>query len=303
MFNNRTTVDQNGPLNTPITAGRKKDGMGLRINTNVQALAAQRNLGVSNLKQQSSLEKMASGTRISKAADDSAGLAISEKMRADIRSLRQDSRNANDGISLVQVAEGGMNEVSNILTRFRELSIQAASDTIGDKERSFINKEVQQLRAEVDRISATTEFNGHKLLAGEGEKLEIQVGLNNSPENDRFVFDTQKMKTSLDGLGLGDINTESKEAAQTNLAKIDAAITTLSENRSEIGALQNRLGSSVQNLAIYEENLSAARSRIYDVDMAAESSEMTKNSILSQAGTSVLSQANSNAQMALKLLG
>jgi flagellin len=277
--------------------------MGLRINTNVQALAAQRNLGVSNLRQQSSLEKMASGTRISKAADDSAGLAISEKMRADIRSLRQDSRNANDGISLVQVAEGGMNEVGNILTRFRELSIQAASDTIGDKERGFINKEVQQLRAEVDRISATTEFNGHKLLAGQGEKLEIQVGLNNSPENDRFVFDTQKMKTSLDGLGLTDINTETKEAAQSNLAKIDAAITSLSENRSEIGALQNRLGSSVQNLAIYEENLSAARSRIYDVDMASESSEMTKNSILSQAGTSVLSQANSNAQMALKLLG
>lgn len=303
MFNNRTTVDQNGPLNAPKTAGRKKDGMGLRINTNVQALAAQRNLGVSNMKQQSSLEKMASGTRISKAADDSAGLAISEKMRADIRSLRQDSRNANDGISLVQVAEGGMNEVGNILTRFRELSIQAASDTIGDKERGFINKEVQQLRAEVDRISATTEFNGHKLLAGQGEKLEIQVGLNNSPENDRFVFDTQKMKTSLDGLGLSDINTESKEAAQSNLAKIDSAITMLSENRSEIGALQNRLGSSVQNLAIYEENLSAARSRIYDVDMASESSEMTKNSILSQAGTSVLSQANSNANMALKLLG
>jgi flagellin len=303
MFNNRTTVDQNGPLNTPTTAGRKKDGMGLRINTNIQALAAQRNLGVSNMKQQSSLEKMASGTRISKAADDSAGLAISEKMRADIRSLRQDSRNANDGISLVQVAEGGMNEVGNILTRFRELSIQAASDTIGDKERGFINKEVQQLRAEVDRIAATTEFNGHKLLAGQGEKLEIQVGLNNSPENDRFVFDTQKMRTSLDGLGLADINTESKEAAQSNLAKIDAAITTLSENRSEIGALQNRLGSSVQNLAIYEENLSAARSRIYDVDMAQESSEMTKNSILTQAGTSVLSQANSNAQMALKLLG
>lgn len=277
--------------------------MGLRINTNIQALAAQRNLGVSNMKQQSSLEKMASGTRISKAADDSAGLAITEKMRADIRSLRQDSRNANDGISLVQVAEGGMNEVGNILTRFRELSIQAASDTIGDKERRFINKEVQQLRAEVDRIAATTEFNGHKLLAGQGERLEIQVGLNNSPENDRFVFDTQKMKTSLDGLGLADINTESKEAAQSNLAKIDSAITMLSENRSEIGALQNRLGSSVQNLAIYEENLSAARSRIYDVDMAAESSEMTKNSILTQAGTSVLSQANSNANMALKLLG
>jgi flagellin len=277
--------------------------MGLRINTNIQALSAQRYLGTSNLKQQSSMEKMASGTRIAKAADDSAGLAISEKMRADIRSLRQDTRNANDGISLVQVAEGGMSEVGNILTRFRELSIQAASDTIGDKERGFINKEVQQLRAEVDRISQTTEFNGHKLLAGKGERLEVQVGLNNSPENDRFVFDTQKMNTGLAALGLEGINTNSKEEAQGNLAKIDAAITGLSENRSEIGALQNRLASSVQNLATYEENLSAARSRIYDVDMAQESSEMTKNNILTQAGTAVLSQANNNAQSALKLLG
>jgi flagellin len=277
--------------------------MGLRINTNVQALAAQRNLSVANGRQQSSLEKMSSGTRIAKAADDSAGLAISEKMKADIRSLRQDSRNANDGISLVQVAEGGMNEVGNILTRFRELSIQAASDTIGDKERGFINKEVSQLRAEVDRIAQTTEFNGHKLLAGHGDKIEVQVGLNNSPENDRFVFDTQKMNIGLDSLGLSGINTTTKEAAQGNLEKIDRAITGLSENRSEIGALQNRLASSVQNLATYEENLSAARSRIYDVDMAQESSEMTKNNILSQAGTAVLAQANNNAQGALKLLG
>ncbi len=277
--------------------------MGLRINTNVQALAAQRNLSVANGRQQSSLEKMSSGTRIAKAADDSAGLAIAEKMKADIRSLRQDSRNANDGISLVQVAEGGMNEVGNILTRFRELSIQAASDTIGDKERGFINKEVTQLRAEVDRIAQTTEFNGHKLLAGHGDKIEVQVGLNNSPENDRFVFDTQKMNIGLDSLGLSGINTTTKEAAQGNLEKIDRAITGLSENRSEIGALQNRLASSVQNLATYEENLSAAKSRIYDVDMAQESSEMTKNNILSQAGTAVLAQANNNAQGALKLLG
>jgi len=277
--------------------------MGLRINTNVQSLIAQRNLGVSNQAQQSSLQKISSGTRIAKAADDSAGLAIAEKMKADIRSLRQDNRNANDGISMVQVAEGGMNEVSNILTRFRELSIQASSDTIGDKERGFINKEMVQLRSEVDRISNTTEFNGRKLLSGEGDKLEIQVGLNNSPENDRFAFDVQKLNTGAKALGVDGVNTETKEAAQSNLAKIDNAIKTLSENRSEVGALQNRLQSSIANLSVYEENLSAAKSRIYDVDVASETAELTKSNILTQAGTAVLSQANNNAMGALKLLG
>jgi flagellin len=277
--------------------------MGLRINTNVQSLIAQRNLGISNMKQQASLEKISSGTRIAKAADDSAGLAIASKMTADIRSLRQDNRNANDGISMVQVAEGGMNEIGNILTRFRELSIQGASDTIGDKERGFINKEVQQLRSEVDRIAQTTEFNGRKLLSGQGEKLEIQVGLNNSPEQDRFTFDTQKLSVTAKSLGVSDVNTETKQASQENLAKIDNAIKNLSENRAEVGALQNRLGSSVSNLSIYEENLSAAKSRIYDVDVASETSELTKANILSQAGTSVLSQANNNSQQALKLLG
>ncbi len=277
--------------------------MGLRINTNVQSLVAQRNLGVSNMKQQSSLEKISSGTRIAKAADDSAGLAIASKMTADIRSLRQDNRNANDGISLVQVAEGGMNEVGNILTRFRELSIQAASDTLGDKERGFINKEMMQLKSEVDRISKTTEFNGRKLLSGEGDKLEIQIGLNNSPENDRFTYDVSKQNISSEALGVGDINTMTKQAAQENLVKIDGAIKNLSENRADLGALQNRLSSSVSNLATYEENLSAAKSRIYDVDVASETSELTKSNILSQAGTAILSQANNNAMGALKLLG
>lgn len=276
--------------------------MGLRINTNVQSMIAQRNLGISNTKQASSLEKISSGTRIARAADDSAGLAISSKMTADIRSLRQDNRNANDGISMVQVAEGGMNEISNILTRFRELSIQAASDTIGDKERGFINKEMVQLRGEIDRIANTTEFNGRKLLNGTGDKLEIQVGLNNSPEHDRFVYDVAKLNVGAAALGVDGVHTETKEAAQGNLEKIDNAIRTLSENRSDVGALQNRLASSVSNLQIYEENLSAAKSRIYDVDVASESSELTKQNILSQAGTAVLSQANSNAMGALKLL-
>ncbi len=276
--------------------------MGLRINTNVQSLGAQRNLGISNHKQQGSLEKLASGSRIARAADDAAGLAISEKMRADIRSIRQASRNANDGISMVQVAEGGINEVGNILTRFRELSIQAASDTIGDKERGFINKEVQQLRSEIDRIAKTTEFNGSKLLMGQGDRLEIQVGLNNSPEHDRFIYDVSKMNISADYLGVGDITTESKQSAQENLAKIDSAIMSLSENRAEIGALQNRLQSSIANLNVYDENLSSARSRIYDVDMASETSELTKANILTQAGTAVLGQANQNSMNALKLL-
>src|SRR5256885_6235689 len=151
--------------------------MGLRIATNTQSLAAQRNLGVNSMAQRNSLEKLASGTRINRAADDAAGLAISEKMRASIRTVRQDVRNANDGISMIQTAEGGMTEVGNILIRFRELSTQAASDTLSDTERGFIDKEVGQLRDEVDRISNATEFNSHKLLNGEGDKMEIQVGL------------------------------------------------------------------------------------------------------------------------------
>jgi flagellin len=277
--------------------------MGLRIATNTQSLAAQRNLGINSAAQKSSLEKIASGTRINRAADDAAGLAISEKMRAGIRSVRQDARNASDGISMIQTAEGGMNEVGNILVRFRELSIQAASDTISDTERGFINKEVQQLHQEVDRISSSTEFNGKKLLSGEGGVMDIQIGMNNKPDQDRFHFDLAKTNTSSEHLGLSSITVESKESAQENLGKIDDAIKTLSGNRAELGALQNRLQSTVNNLNIYDENLSAARSRIYDVDMASETAELTKQNILSQAGVSVLSQANQNSMSALKLLG
>jgi len=277
--------------------------MGLRINTNLQALVAQRSLEINHRAQEQSMERLSSGSRINRAGDDAAGLAISDRMRANVRSLAQAGRNANDGISMVQVAEGGTNEISNILVRMRELSIQAASDTIGDKERGFINKEVVQLRSEVDRIASTTEFNGKKLLSGEGDKLELQVGLNNSPEQDRFHYDLQKQNVSAAALGVADINTETKEAAQENLGKIDGAIKMLSENRADVGALQNRLQSTINNLSIYEENLSAANSRIKDVDVAAESAELTKTNILSQAGTAVLSQANNNSMSALKLLG
>jgi len=277
--------------------------MGLRIATNVQALAAQRNLGINNDAQKASLEKLASGSRINRAADDAAGLAISEKMRAGIRSVAQDIRNANDGISMIQTAEGGMNEIGNILVRFRELSIQASSDTITDVERGFMDKEVSQLHQEVNRIAAATEFNGRKLLNGEGTAMEIQIGQNNNAEQDRFVFDVSKTNVTADRLGVEGITVSTKEAAQENLSKIDGAIQLLSGNRAELGALQNRLQSSVNSLQIYNENLSAAKSRIKDVDMASETSELTKNNILTQANVSVLSQANQNNMLALKLLG
>jgi len=277
--------------------------MGLRINTNVQSLVAQRHFGVNNLAQKDSLEHMASGSRINKAADDAAGLAISENMKGQIRSIRQDMRNASDGISMIQTAEGGMNEIGNILTRFRELSIQAASDTVGDTERGFIDKEVQALKEEVNRISAATEYNGKKLLNGEGEAMEIQVGTRNNPNEDRFHLDTSKTNVSLEGLGLGSVGTADKESARNNLESIDSAVKTLSSNRAELGALQNRLQTAINNLNIYDENLSGANSRIRDTDVAAESAQLAKSNILTSTGISVLSQANQNPMMALKLIG
>jgi flagellin len=276
--------------------------MGLRINTNTQSIAAQRNLGINIAGQQNSIEKLASGSRIVRAADDAAGLAISEKMKGTIRSTRQDVRNANDGISMIQTAEGGMNEVGNILTRFRELSIQAASDTIGDTERGFIDKEVGQLRQEVDRIAKSTEFNGKKLLSGEGDKMEVQVGQNNNATLDRMVIDPSRTDVTTDHLGLSGLSVATKEQAQENLEKIDMAIKSVSGSRAELGALQNRFQSAVNSLQIYDENMSASNSRIRDVDMASETAKLTQQNILSQASTSVLAQANSNSQLALKLL-
>jgi flagellin len=276
--------------------------MSLRIATNVQSLAAQRYLTQNHDEQNNSLEHLSSGSRINKAGDDAAGLAISEKLRANIRSMKQATRNANDGVSLIQTAEGGMNEVGNILIRLRELSIQAASDTIGDNERGFINKEVQQLKSEVDRISKSTEFNGTKLLDGSAPNMEVQVGLNNNKEIDRFTYDSKNLVTNLSSFGIEDVSTMNKEDAQNNLGKIDDAINHLNGNRATLGALQNRFMSTINNLAIYQENLQAANSRIRDTDMAEETANLTKTNILTQANVSVLSQANANPQLALKLL-
>ncbi|MGZ3655157.1 MAG: flagellin N-terminal helical domain-containing protein [Bdellovibrionota bacterium] len=276
--------------------------MGMRIATNVQSMNAQRNLAATSEKQASELNKLSSGTRITKAGDDAAGLAISEKLKGSIRSMQQANRNANDGISMIQTAEGGINEVSNILLRLRELSVQSASDTVGDTERGFTNKEFQALKSEVDRIAQTTHFNGTALLNGSGKTLDFQVGIENSPENDRLHYATADTDVTLGKLGLSSTGTMTKEDAQNNLSTIDTAIQKVNENRAGLGALQNRLSSTINNLSISTENLAAANSRIRDTDMAAETSELTKQSILAQAGTSVLAQANSSSNMALKLL-
>ena len=277
--------------------------MGFRIATNVQSISAQRTLTNTREAQNRSLEKLSAGERIVRAGDDAAGLAISEKLKAEIRSVRQANRNANDGISLIQTAEGGLNEIQNILIRLRELSMQAATDTVGDVERSFTDKEVKNLTEELDRISQVTAFNGRNLLNGQGPVLEFQVGTKNNPEQDRMLYDVAEADATAGKLGIQGMTVATKVEAQENLSKIDEAIKTVNGNRAGFGALQNRLQSTINNLMIVDENLSAANSRIRDVDVASESSELTKRNILAQAGTSMLAQANVNNTAALKLLG
>lgn len=276
--------------------------MGLRINTNVASLNAQRNLMGTKLGLDKSLERLSSGFRINRAGDDAAGLAISENLRAQIRGLKQSSRNAQDGISLVQVAEGGLNEVSSIMIRLRELAVQAASDTIGPVERQFLNVEYDQLISEVDRIADGTEFNGTTLLSGTGAILDFQVGIRNDPQIDRISFDASKADSNSAALGVNLTSVADKASAQNSLAAIDSAIMSVSAMRADFGAIQNRLQSTVNNLAIATENLSAANSRVRDVDVAEESAELMRNNILLQAGTSVLAQANQTTASALTLL-
>ena len=277
--------------------------MGLRINTNVTSIAAQRTLGANNAEQAATLGKLSSGSRIVKAADDAAGLAISEKLKAQVRGITQAERNANDGISLIQTAEGGLNESSNILIRLRELAVQSSSDTVGDAERKFTDVEYQNLKSEMERISQVTEFNGKKLLNGSGDKYDFQIGINNDDFQDRIKYDAAKQNSSLTSLGVEELTVASKESSQASLAKIDEAIHNVSGQRAELGAIQNRLTSTINNLQTSNENLSAANSRIRDTDFASESAKNTKMNILTSAGTSVLSQANSQGQAALKLLG
>jgi flagellin len=277
--------------------------MGLRIGTNIASMAAQRHLVRTSSDEAKVFARLASGNRITSAGDDAAGLSISENLHAQVRSLKQAERNANDGISFVQVAEGGLSEIGNILTRLRELSIQASSDTIGDRERGFIDKEYQSLKAEIDRIANVTNFNGTPLLNGEANKdnLEFQVGARNN-DADRIQFSVKDYDVRVDRLGISGINAESIGSARDSIDKLDEAIASVTGARAGLGAMQNKLVSTTNTLAIAKENLANARSRIADADIAEEATMMAQKQILRQAGVSVLAQANSAPQMALKLL-
>lgn len=275
--------------------------MGLRINTNVAAMSASRALQTSSTEQSKSYNRLASGTRITQAGDDAAGLSISEKLKSQIRSLGQAERNANDGVSFIQVAEGGMNEIGNMLIRMRELAIQASSDTIGDTERGFVDKEVQQLKAEVDRIAKVTTFNGTPLINGEaGKDLSFHVG---ASKDDFILFKPEIYNVKADHIGIDGLDYKSADGAREALDVVDHALNMVNGSRADLGAQQNKLQSTINNLAIQKENYSAANSRIRDTDVASESSKLISGNILQQAGVSVLAQANTAPQAALRLLG
>jgi len=277
--------------------------MGLRIATNVQSLSGQRSLNQVKRDQASSLEKLSSGSRINKAGDDAAGLAISEKLKSNIRGVKQATRNAGDGISLIQTAEGAMNEVNNILIRLRELSVQSASDTIGDKERVYSDMEFQQLVTEVERIATSTTFNEKQLLSGEGEDMEFQIGIHNVEKNDRINYNASESSIKAEALGIEGLTVSTKGDSQENLETLDGAINKVNTNRANLGALQNRLQSTVRNLEIKSENLSGANSRIRDTDIAEESAKLAMANILTASSTSVLAQANNASAGALQLIG
>jgi flagellin len=272
--------------------------MGLRVNTNIASLTAQRNLGAVSGRLQGNFSRLSSGLRIATAADDAAGLGISEKMRASIRSFGAAGRNAQDGISLVQTAEGSMNEVSNILGRMRELAVQASNGTLSDTDRETINDEVGALVSEIDRIAGSTEFNGVNLLDGSATTASIQVGI-----NDGDTIDVVLQETTGDALGIDAVDVSTASGASDALAEIDGAIDLLNTARGSLGASQNRLTSAFSSIQNQRENLSAAESRIRDVDVAFETADLTRNTILQQAAVSVLSQANTQPQLALRLLG
>lgn len=276
--------------------------MGMRINTNISSLEAQRPLKTVSRERDEAFARMSSGERINKAADDAAGLAISEKLKAEIRSSKQANRNANDGISLVQTAEGGLNESTSILTRMRELAIQASTDTLTDSDRTKSSFEYQQLKLELDRIAKSTRFNGKNLLDGSGPRLDFQVGVGNHSADDVISYNSSIINSGSQHLGVSSTLIHSKQGAQSSLSKIDAALDIIGHQRSELGSLQNRLTSGSNNLHIYTENMSSANSRIRDTDFAVEAARAARNTVISATSTAVMAQANTSGEVALKLL-
>jgi flagellin len=278
--------------------------MGLRIATNTASQEVQKNLRINSVEQQDEMAKLSSGKRITKAADDAAGLAIATNLDAQTRGLRQATRNASDGISLVQTAEGGLNETSNILVRLRELSVQAASDTVGDVERGYLDKEYQQLVSEVDRIANSTTFNGTKLLNGESGKgsIDFHVGAF-AGENNKISFDPDASNSTSSSIGVSGAGVSSKDDASSSIEKIDAAIEKVSGFRATMGSIQSRLQSTVNNLETQVINQDTAKSQILDVDVAESSAKQASINVMKQAGMSSLAQANSIPMSAMRLVG
>ena len=274
--------------------------MGLRVNTNIASINAQRNTAQVTTRLARNYQRLSTGLRISTAADDAAGLAISERLRSQVRSLAQASRNANDGISLVQVGEGALNEVSNILVRLRELAIQSANGSSSTADKNTIKEEFDSLVNEINRIAQSTEFNGIRLLDGSASTVTFQVGINTASGIDSLnVSLTPALVTTL---GLNSVDVGSGGSTSFAITQIDSAINSVSQLRGRFGSLQNRLQSTIANLGVASESLSAAESRIRDVDVAYETAELTRNNILQQASISILSQTNAQPQSALQLL-
>ena len=275
--------------------------MGLRITTNVASIDAQKNLAVQKRRASHALAALSSGSRIVTAADDPAGLAISENLKGQIHGIRAAKRNASNATSLVQVSEGGLNEISNILIRLRELGVQAASDNIGHKERGFLNVEAQQLLQEADRIAKTTRFGNMKLLDGSGKRLQFQVGPFAGKNN--IISYHMDADARASTLGIEGLSVASKDGARDTLRAVDKGLDKVSKMRADFGAVQSRLQATVSNLEIQNENLSAANSRIRDTNIASETARLASANILEHAGISVLAQANQSGQEALRLIG
>jgi flagellin len=277
----------------------------ISVLTNSASLTAQRNLASTQESLSASIGRLSSGMRINSASDDAAGLGISENLQANIQSLGQAQRNTNDAISMSQVAEGSMNDMQGIVSRMRELAVQSSNSTLGSNERGYIQTEYSQLSSEINRISSVTNFDGQNLLDGSASAgLTFQVGINNS-SNDRIAMSITKLTTSTLGsssLHIASASLSTATNAQAAIGTFDKAIQQLSQARAKLGATQNRMQITVSNLSVTSDNLTAADSRIRDVDVASESSNLTKNQILSQAGLAVLSQANQIPQAAISLL-
>lgn len=277
--------------------------MALRISTNLSSINAQKTIDKVQRGMQKSFAQLSSGERITKAADDAAGLSISETLKSTIRGYQQSQRNANDAISMVQVSEGGLGEISNILTRLRELAVQASSDTVGDVERGFINKEVGQLLDESQRIAQATRYGDQKLLDGTGESYSFQIDINNDDFVDRIEFDSGKQVATNDSLGIDGFDFSDKDNARGALEILDDAQKNVNGYRANLGAIQNRLISTSENLGVAIENFSAANSRIRDTDVAHSSATLATSQVLMNASVGVLANANQTPQSALRLIG